>query len=281
MEDKMQQASLNHFIHLADIIKINYKNTVSNIFLDANKLHNIISIKDCYIYYVTNAVFLLIPQHNKYYDCLFIAQKSALYNIVSLFISTYNEEFPLRISIIGTEPSAKELAEIFENCGFILCKRLSRMRINGVAPEAVKKVTNNLSTNDVQFAEVKDAEEILNMLLDEFDMYGDNIPELSDIIDNIGMKQVLIIKKDGKIAALHYFQVQNGQHHAIYDLSRKEFRKDSLFLELTKFINSNIRPATRYYGWRDTANKRLMKLAKIYNEVPDGIYIYNMVFRNK
>jgi hypothetical protein len=278
----MRLATINDFIDCADTLKGKYRRPLSNIFLSADKLRQLFETRHCLLHSLEASLFLLIPYHDSYYDFLYVSvNKDSLRNDLKNFLSVYDGAFTLRASITGKEPSTGEIATVFDESGFVLCKRLARMRVDSESP-LVKQLLKDQREEQVDYACIDEAKEISEMLFEEFDLLGDNIPELSAIIKNIEARQVFVIKRDERIGAIYYIRIHNGQYFGIYEITRKEYRDEFLSLKFSDFLYHHfqrlpIRP-TRFYGWRDTANKRLMEFSRLLHQIPDGVFIYNMAY---
>lgn len=288
-EKGMRPATMELFAYCADSLKASHASLLHNIFQDSNKLNELLQNKNCLLYNTPEIIFLLIPLHNIYYDFLYMATDlEALHHNLLLFLRENGVPLPLRASIIGKEPYAGEAAEVFEQAGFSLGRRIARMRNLNDAKNMEKNVRymredSSQDESNVEFAVHGDEQDILDLLLSEFDIRSDNLPELSEIAANISRKQVLVIRKNARIVALHYFTRQNASVYGWYDVTRKEFRKNYLYQDMMLFLykywaKQNV--VLRSYSWRDVANKRLMALARQCNQIQDGVYIYNMIFNN-
>lgn len=272
---------------------------LGNIFLNYNEIHDIFKKKECLFLQDDNAIFILIPYHNTFYDILYTAlNDEALKHIIDNFKLLYDRKLKVRVSIVGKEDKAESVVSIFAERGFYLGKKLARTlsrKTNKEVHDVISSLSlssklagaqsDKLTDENVSFAVAGDEKEILSLLLEEFDPSDDNIPELEAISENINKKQVVVIKDNGAIVCLHYFEIKDGKYYGIYDVTRKEYRGEFLFFAIPKFldqyfIKNNI-VINRSYGWRDTANKRLMKYAILNNQIPDGIYIYNMKWDGK
>lgn len=270
---------------------------LGNIFLNYNEIHDIFKKKECLFLQDDNAIFILIPYHNTFYDILYTAlNDEALKHIIDNFKLLYDRKLKVRVSIVGKEDKAESVASLFAEKGFSLGKKLARTLIkknnqdvdkakSSLSQEIESTYSDCFTTKDVSFANSGDEKQILSLLLEEFDPCDDNIPELEVIADNIKKKQIIVIKDNGIIACFHYFEIKNGKYYGIYDVTRKEYRGEFVFFAIDKFlkqyfIKNNI-VINRSYGWRDTANKRLMKFAILNNQIPDGVYIYNMKWEGK
>lgn len=296
----IEQANAESVFKAIDAIRRENFRALSNIFLSSSELCDIFEKKECFYLQNEKAIFIMIPYHNTYYDILFTAiDEDSLRDIIDEFKLFYNRNWTIRTSIIGKEEYAESIANLFEKSGFYLGKKLARTIIN-IPQNNIKNSINSINStclkNDgknneelegfnTSFAEHGDEKEILSLLLGEFDLCDDNIPELDMIIRNINKNQVAVIKRNKQIVGFQYFEIKNGKCNTLYDFIKKEYRGKFLLFLLIEFINkffkeNNIK-INRNYGWRDTSNKRLMKFAILNNQIPDGVYIYNMKLNAK
>lgn len=282
----MQAATFENFVAAYDTLKATARSAVSNIFLNRYDLSERIKSKCCLQYVTENSIFLLVPTHDSYYDLLFCTKdKESMAASLTKLLSEYCNALPIRCSIVGKEPLAGELSQLFEKKRFSLIKKLLRMRLaepETKVLEAMRPYAEEYR-GQMSFAHEKDAEEILSILLDNFDPAGDNLPELQSIREHIAQKNIAVLRKDGKIVSLHYFSVQNSTLHALYDVTRKEYRGgNGFFMALAVFVHDYFlaqgKRHTRLLGWRDAAKQKLLKHARKSNQTPDGVVIYNMLW---
>lgn len=282
----MRVTTFERFSAAYDALKANMRCTVSNIFLDRDNLCELIKSKHCFQYPTENSIFLLIPMHDKYYDLLYMAKdKNSVSESLAKLLSEYSGALPVRCSIIGKEPVVGELAQLFEVNGFMLTKKLLRMRIaepDAKILEAMRPYAEEYR-GKMSFAANEDAEEILSILLDNFDPVGDNVPELQDIREHIAQKSIVVLRLDNKIVSLQYWVVQHNSLHALYDVTRKEYRgANGFFMALAVFVHDHFlaegKRHARLLGWRDATQTKLLKHAKKSNQTPDGVVIYNMLW---
>jgi len=204
--------------------------------------------------------------------------------ILTATISFFPKNFSCRASVVGKYPHAEEESNCFKDNGFILTKKLLRMRLNKASDNIIEIMRPYAQEYDVymSFAGVNDAEEILEILKGEFDIVADNIPEVKKIRNDIKNRQVVILKKNNQIASLQYFNFYNNTLHSLYDVTRKEYRREGFFMALAVFVNDYFtalgKKNVRALGWRDAAKQKLVKHARKSNQHPDGVVIYNMLW---
>lgn len=280
----MQRADIGIFAQYEKDIK--QSSVIHNIFQDANELANSMRERECMLYKGEKSMFLLVPKHNLFYEILYLsANPDTLKKDLASFMDNYNLPLALRASLIGREQPTESIASLFLDCGFILGRKIARMR-NYSDEKDIRDLIALLCEDEiceVGFAVPGEESRILEILAAEFDPRADNLPELPEIRDNIERRQVIVIRVEGRIIALHYFTMRNNICYGWYDVIEKNYRQKHLYLHMMLFQYDywKDKEALRSYSWRDVNNKRLMALAKQSNQVPDGVYIYNMLYDNK
>lgn len=285
----MRHAIVEEYIKVIDAVRKNCTRPLTNIFLDTDQIAKIFASKECLLCSFDNAVFVLVPYHDSYYDILyFTSDYMYLKKALKSFKSCYNKNFVVRASVIGKEPVAGEVSSIFAEVEFALSKKIGRVSYTGPNKnktavkflESFGEDSENFATPC--FADVSDAQAVLDMLLEEFDMCGENVPELDEIEENILKSQVVVVKINDTLAAVNYFTIKNNIRFCIYEYSRKKFREAGLMFSLNIFIEKHIKKnnikVTRSYGWRDLTKKRLIRIYAALGENFDGIYIYNHIY---
>lgn len=294
----MKRCDIRAYSDAIDAIHKRALRQISNIFLNHAGVEELLNKKSCHLVVYDATLFLLVPYHNTYYDLLFYSTSlEDLARSVKELKEVYDTKWPLRVSIVGKEPLSGELSKIFEENGFTLEKKLGRIVYDQKANSAALEFFNSfLEDNETggkrkhnkkseysspftaKFADEDEAKAILEMLLEEFALCGENVPELEDIRDNIRKGHVAILKKGETIVAVNYYTIKNKIRSCIYEYVRKEFRKNSPMFILNNFVDVHLvenEEINRSFGWRDVSKKRLIKAYQTLGERFDGIYIYN------
>ncbi len=281
----MELANLSSLVSSLDAIKAVTPFALSNI-MDYREVCGLVEKKACLFLRRDSAMLLLVPHHDSFYDIFYCAQDtSALKSILADFKNSYDGPYYARISVIGKEAQIIPVSRIFEECGFTLSKKKARTQHKPTANtvESMTALQSPRSRDDnsgytVSFAAAGDEEEILSLLLEEFDVCDDDVPELEAIKDSIEKKEIVVSRDNGIMTALNYFKLKNHTCYSWYDVTRKEYRHKFEFFDLynyrADYFSRNNIVINRYVGWRNPANRRLMKFAARFNEFPDGIYVH-------
>ncbi|MCH5277957.1 MAG: hypothetical protein J1E80_09035 [Desulfovibrionaceae bacterium] len=280
----MHHATLDLFSAAHDALKARTRCGLTNLFQDSRDLRDLLDAKPCLLHEADKALFLLIPYHETYYDCLYLAADGgALADGLRQLLAAYHGPLALRGSCVGKEPQAGEAAELFRQQGFRLTKKLMRTQLEA-APEKILNAMRPYADeyrDAMSFARPDDAEEIFALLREEFDIVADNLPELSAIREHIRQGKIAVLRWNNTIASLRYFHVHKNTIHNLYDLTRREYRREGFFMALAFFVYEHIRKekkALRAFGWRDISREKLVKYARESNQICDGVFIYHMLW---
>lgn len=279
----MHTATLETYSRAYDALKSRRPRLSGNIFLDASRLESAFKNRPCLLHEADNCLFLFLPRHS-FHDVLYLTGDAACVPVeLGDCLTQWPGEKPLRVSVIGREPEAANLAAQFEKTGFGLIKKLLRTRLR--LPDANIRAAMRPFAEELRdllgYARIGDEEEILDILRGSFDTVGDNLPEPAEVRERIEEGGIAVLRQDGKILSLKYFTVQGGVLHSLYDVTRKEYRGgNGFFMALAVFVQDELEArginCTRSLGWRNAEQKKLLRHARKSNEQPDGIVIYNM-----
>lgn len=281
----MELMSADKFFSALDALKASEQCRVGNIFQSSDDLSDIVNRGNCRFLKTGKSIFLLVPIHDNLKELFFLsANRESFASDIPVLFSRFPDTASIKASIIGKEETGSDLAGILADNGFSVVKKLLRIRLGAPDPKIMKsmRILAEEYLPYAEFAEEKDAEEILDIIMEEFDLVGDNVPSLEEIRKNIRKKNVTILRIDGTIASVHYFRVEKGIAHGYFDITRKKFRGGNGFIfalnifEYDYFQKMNIK-ITRSYGWRDASKTRLVKSSSKTNAFPDGVVIYNMI----
>jgi len=278
----MSNSFFEQYTSQVDIIKRANAKAISNIYEDVNTIKIICEATQSKFFSTSNCILLFTVKHNIFYECWYFAEDiAALETAFHLFIKDYAETLPIRFMIVGKDEQTKHICNMLNNNGCTLKAKLAR-NLATIEASTIKMLQKEHIADIIEFATPDDVQEIFDMLNEEFDLYADNLPELQEIKENINKQQIVIIRKNNKIALLNYFTVKNNIMHGYYDLVRKEFRNGQLYFSFLIFIfnyikNNNIK---RKYEWRNITKKRLAKSPTVaINEkytIYINFYVYNV-----
>lgn len=283
----MQKATFENFSRAYDNLKSGSGCAITNIFQFGNELQKTLERKDCLMHSTQDSIFLLVPTHDIYYECFFVASnKNSLSKELATVLPLVPKSHLIRASIIGKEHQAEEIYQIFVCNNFSLIKKLLRIKLtatNKKIMEAMRPFTEEYR-DCIAYAKDGDEDEIQEILRDNFDTVGDNIPDKIDIRDHIAENKIVVLRQDGKIASFFYFDVHGNVLHSLYAVTRKEYRGgNGFFMAISYFAYEDFFKRgikfNRSLGWIDATEKKLLKNAKERQGNWDGVVIYNMLHK--
>ena len=258
--------------------------------IDLNKLKKNIQNKNCFMYSSAYSVVIFSPYYDFFEVFLYLSDYSVasddLKNAISALESYFKENGSNAYKYLKFSACCKN---DFENSPIYEIIRFSNFKkINSIARYVLLKNSDTLKMlyefvpeqyRRVEFANVEDADDIMSLMLANFDVMGDSVPERIDLIENTKKKQVLCVKYENQLIAFHYFEVINNIYYGLFDCTHKKYRKYFVQFAIANFLyiynQSHKIEYSRCYGWRDSSKSRLNSFAKNISQQKDGVVIFN------
>ena len=284
------EATIENLAAQLDALKMRSGRMLTNMFQSNGELADMLTRKACRLFYGHKALLLSIPYFQHYRDLFYcVATTDALYQAVKEAQAARPDGVTLRISVVGRDTDTQATLAALTAADFACRARNARMRLEKPKPHIIAALRELVASQDdgttsqPRFATQEDAEAVYRLLSEEFDFCSDSLPEFEELVDNIAKKQVVVICDADTVVCAHYFTLSNNIYYGHFDVTAKAYRHKFLFLRITLFMYDNVemrgtRSFVRRYGWRNVAAKRLVKFAKLSNQISDGIYINNMVW---
>jgi len=276
----MKNINLNNYIETIALIKQNSTKIITNCFMTMDKIRTLTTDRNCVLIKNETFVFLAVPEHELFYRLYFYTVDNGhLPEGLNKVKNKIPINTPLVCSITGATEYAQNFEPFFREGGFTLRRRMRRFIY-------IKSEKNDFSgykgKNNASFAETSDAEEIYAMLIKYFDVYTQAVPEPAMIKENAAMEQISVIKKDGGIAALLYYELHGSSLYNIFEVVAEPYRGEMYNIELMAHRDEQIKIKGRniklQYGWRDMDDERLIRLgefnAKRWGTRPGETVIY-------
>lgn len=175
------------------------------------------------------------------------------------------------LDIVGKEAGLAGFLNKWEQQGFRRYTKLFRMaRITG-------QVEVGNDDGAVVFAEAADAPQILKLLEDQFDSYGEQIPLLYELEAAVAQKQILIARREGEVAGLLFFETQGVSSTLRFWTVGAKFRALKLGSALMRryFATQNV--VKRFVLWVAADNANAVQKYEHYGYKPDGLVDYVLV----
>jgi GNAT superfamily N-acetyltransferase len=179
----------------------------------------------------------------------------------------------LAIDLLGPEPSLTELLRFAEQGGFRRYSRLVRLSrvASAVTPSSVSP------TADISVAVQSEAPEVLGLIEASFDRFADQLPTLYEIDAAIAAGQIFVIKQNGTIAALLFFETQGLTSTIRYWLVAAQFHSRGFGSALIRQYFSTQSAVRRFLLWVTATNENAIQKYQHYGYAPDGLVDHVLV----
>jgi ribosomal protein S18 acetylase RimI-like enzyme len=180
---------------------------------------------------------------------------------------------PLTVDLVGGEETLREIIGALASAGFRPHGKLQRMARSGGKVQAAA-VPDDAT---VVWAEPEDAPAALELLEEAFDRFADQLPCLREIDAAIAARQILVVKIEGRLAALLYFETQGFTSVVRYWAVAAEFRARRLGAALMRRyleLHSSVR---RFTLWVVSENRNAIEKYRHYGYEPDGLVDHVLV----
>jgi hypothetical protein len=176
-----------------------------------------------------------------------------------------NDTEKLVVDLVGNGESQAELTGIYLKAGFRSHGRL--MRLAHVSKEALALPV----AGGVEFAAVADVPLILDLLERNFDKYGEQIPLAHEIEAAAQMRQVLVVKREGALAGLLFFETQGVTSTLRFWAVAEKFRDVKVGSTLMRHYLASQSAVKRFVLWVAAPNVGAIQKYQHYGYAPDGL----------
>jgi GNAT superfamily N-acetyltransferase len=183
-----------------------------------------------------------------------------------------NRSDKLSTDLVGPESSLTDLVKLIEQAGFSRYSRLVRLARVAALVEPVGAAPAVEIPRDV------DAPAILQLIEDMFDRFADQLPTLYEIEAAIAARQILMIKQNGDIAALLFFETQGVTSTIRYWLVSSQFHSRGLGSALIRHYFSSQATVRRFILWVTATNDNAIQKYQHYGYAPDGLVDHVLVY---
>jgi ribosomal protein S18 acetylase RimI-like enzyme len=179
----------------------------------------------------------------------------------------------LATDLVGPEASLAELLTLAQQCGF---RRYSRLiRLARVASAAI--IPTIQSPADIELASEAGGPAILKLIEHSFDRFADNLPTPYEIAAAIAARQIFIIRQNGAIAALLFFETQGLTSTIRYWLVAPQFHSRGFGSALVRHYFSTQPAVRRFILWVTATNENAIQKYHHYGYKPDGLVDHVLV----
>lgn len=266
--------------HIKEIISSRKKKT--NSFYFYNEICDWLDSGKADAYLVGNNVFLFF-RSNGFYKFYYYVESFEDIRLAQALLDKYREKS--QISLEFTTKNNKFLEEIKEvvySIGFEFYAEFARL-LAGINKLEDEKKNKKMYFDMFELAILKDKDELLKIIYQEFDKIKDNIPTENELIDLINQKAILIRKIENEIIYIQIYEYSYGVLYSRMTWIKKEYRKPEYtieffnaadnYVEQLNIENKNIRS----YFWVDTSirnYKITLKLGATLDGLTSNIFVY-------
>jgi len=177
----------------------------------------------------------------------------------------------LAIDLVGAEASVGALLKLTEEAGFARYSRLVRLA-RAAAPASPPK-----PPTAVEVATEGDASAILALIEQLFDRFADQLPLSYEIAAAVAARQIFVVKENGRIAALLFFETQGLTSTIRYWLVAPHFHSCGFGSALIRHYFSSQTTVRRFLLWVAATNDNAIQKYQHYGYAPDGLVDYVLV----
>jgi ribosomal protein S18 acetylase RimI-like enzyme len=179
------------------------------------------------------------------------------------------------LDLVGNESSLRELLAFFESAGFRAYRRLERL--SRAAQPVSAPASGDMPA--VVTAASADLEEIAELLAGSFDKYADQLPTASELADAISGRQIALVKSDGAIASLLFFETQGFTSTIRYWVVAERFRSKRFGSALMRHYFAAQGSVRRFVLWVVGTNADAIRKYRHFGYAPDGLVDHVMANR--
>lgn len=262
--------SLSEIQEAASVIKEQGTKWFTNFYVDEGRLARWIQ-KGQISYYATPQLILLLRQRQGFRQLYMTAsEEQALKDSLEKFL-------PDGYGIFVTDllGEASELREALLACKWQPYLTLQRIVKINSAGGVAKPVA------DEYYARPGEETQIMDMLAENIDPLGEQIPDLDEIAERIAAREVLVIRDEatGELKAFFSFIRQGSTVTGRFLVTRRKYRDEGWGLDLSDMFFDLHADARRVLGWVREDKKRNLKLYELQGYQKDRLRDEVLIFK--
>ena len=262
--------SLSEVQEVAAAIKEQGTKWITNFYVDDRRLVQWIQ-KGQISYYASPQILLLLRQRKGYRQLYIIASEEQALK------DSLEKKLPDGYGIYVTDllGEVPELRDVLLTCKWQPYLSLQRIvKINSVGG-----VTKPVS--DEYYARPGEEMQIMDMLEENIDPYGEQIPDLDEIVERIAAREVLVIRDEatGELKAFFSFIRQGSTVTGRFLVTRRKYRDEGWGLDLSDMFFDLHADARRILGWVREDKKRNLKLYELQGYQKDRLRDEVLIFK--
>ena len=262
--------SLSEIQEAASVIKEQGTKWFTNFYVDEGRLARWIQ-KGQISYYATPQLILLLRQRQGFRQLYMTAsEEQALKDSLEKFL-------PDGYGIFVTDllGEASDLREALLACKWQPYLTLQRIVKINSAGGVAKPVASE------HYARPGEEMQIMDMLEENIDPYGEQIPDLDEIVERIAAKEVLVIRDEatGELKAFFSFIRQGSTVTGRFLVTRRKYRDEGWGLDLSDMFFGLHADVRRILGWVREDKKRNLKLYELQGYQKDRLRDEVLIFK--
>ncbi len=272
---------------MEEIKKMLNQNRLSNCFSFRDEIFENIKTGKMGAHIVENALFLFQKEHLGFYKFYYFVQDLENLFLAKDLLEKYHAQGDVVLEFTSKRRyGLEELQPIVENLGFFLYESIERYipsKDDKIPDLSVKEGKANL------YATEEDAEEIFEILKNEFDCLMVTIPSVEELKTKFIANKTLFIEKDpitNEIVYIQMYLLRGKTLDGFCNWLRKDYRTGTNWIDFsagTSIALANLHlNYNRLFGWFARSNKKVIKLyTKIFKHKPDGVSCDIFTYKKK
>ena len=233
----------------------------TNFFPVESKLQSWIDHGELFAEWQDGAVFFFRTDRD-FRHFYFCADRAALEQ--GMMSSTGLKAGAVTTDLVGNNATLNQLLTAFEPAGFRRYTQLQRLARIG-CPET------GGDAPDAGFAEKADVPAVQGLIENSFDRYGEQLPLPYEIEFAVEYRQVLVVKRNGKLAGLLFFETQGLASSVRFWAVAENFRGQRVGSALMQHYFRTQAAVRRFTLWVDAHNENAIQKYRHYGYAPDGL----------
>jgi GNAT superfamily N-acetyltransferase len=238
----------------------------TNFFPVQSKLENWVAHQELSLQSFEGCVFFLRKDRDFAHLYFCAGNPAALGDQLPRLLALTTEK--LSTDLVGPEASLVDLQGLIVEAGFSRYSRLVRLARPASTPIATS--TEQVPAG-IEVAAHSDAPAILRLIESSFDRFADQLPAPYEIEGAIAARQIFVIKQNGKVAALLFFETQGLTSTIRYWLVAKQFHSRGFGSALIRHYFLSQAAVRRFILWVTATNDNAIQKYQHYGYAPDGL----------
>ncbi|MDD5141447.1 MAG: GNAT family N-acetyltransferase [Verrucomicrobiales bacterium] len=237
----------------------------TNFFPDGQKLQDWVERNELHGESCAGALFLFRRDHDfsRLYFCA--ASPAALRAGIATLAGLRNER--IVVDLVGKESAPGEIFLALEAAGFRRYQQLCRMARPG---QSALQAAGGAEL-PVTLAGHADVPAILALLEGAFDRYAEQLPLTAEIENAVASGQIFVVRLEGVLAGLLFFETQGVTSILRYWLVAEAFRARHVGAALMRHYLATQSTVRRFLLWVIASNDNAVQKYRRYGFVPDGL----------